>query len=88
MLEAPKKLKTGFDLICDGERKRNRFDTGLTSITALHCDSSLKTVMQSNLLRQPNIEPIPLHCSGMDQTMTTFFVFQSEFENEFSMKRF
>ena len=36
--------------------------------TALHCDSSLKTMMQINLLRQPSIKPIPLRCSVLDQS--------------------
>ena len=33
---------------------------------------SLKTAMQINLWRQSGIEPIPLHRSVKDQSMTTF----------------
>ena len=41
--------KNGCNLIYDRARKRNEFNTELTSKASLHWDSSLKTAMKSNL---------------------------------------
>ena len=48
--------------------------TGLTSQIHLHWEQRCKL----NVWRRPGIEPIPLHCSVMDQSMTTFPFFQSQ----------
>ena len=48
--------------------KGNGFDTGVIAVFKEH-----------SLWSQPGIEPIPLHCSVLDQSMTIFPVFQGQF---------
>ena len=61
------------------------FNTGLMLQTAVHDDSCWKTGIQSNLWHQSNVELIPLYCTVMDQTVTTF---ESKYKSEFLIKRF
>lgn len=63
--------KSGRTLIHNWAMMGIGFDTGLTSWTSLHGDSSQKTAMQINLWCQPCIEPVLIRCSLIDQSMTT-----------------
>ena len=66
-LFALKDVKSGHTLIHSRALKGN----GLTSQITLHHCFQKTLPMQSSLWREPSIEPIPLQCSAMDQSVTT-----------------
>ena len=85
-LMALKDGKSGHTVINNRAMKGNGFDTGLTSQINLHRCFQIIISMQSSLWRQPNIKPIPLHCSLMDQIMTAFPVFKANKNVKFQSK--